>query len=88
MAVALTSLSHGAGCGCKIGAADLRAVVAGLPTVDDPRVLVGTATSDDALGVVEALRLAELLHGGLDLGLRVFAAERHQGIIGPRCPRP
>jgi selenide,water dikinase len=48
MAVPLTSLSHGAGCGCKIGAADLRPIVAGLPPVTDPRVLVGSATSDDA----------------------------------------
>ena len=48
MAVALTSLSHGAGCGCKIAAADLRPIVAGLPPVTDPRVLVGSATSDDA----------------------------------------
>ena len=51
MAVPLTSLSHGAGCGCKIGAAQLRPIVAGLPASADPRVLVGTATSDDA-GVV------------------------------------
>src|SRR3954468_8770316 len=48
MAVALTSLSHGAGCGCKIGAADLRPIVAGLPRPTDPRVLVGSDTSDDA----------------------------------------
>src|SRR5215212_10901193 len=51
MAVPLTSLSHGAGCGCKIGAAQLRPIVAGLSIAADPRVLVGTATSDDA-GVV------------------------------------
>src|SRR3954469_8424577 len=51
MAVPLTSLSHGAGCGCKIGAAQLRPIVAGLPASSDSRVIVGTATSDDA-GVV------------------------------------
>src|SRR3954465_10208901 len=51
MAVALTSLSHGAGCGCKIGAGDLRPIVAPLPRPTDPRVLVGADTSDDA-GVV------------------------------------
>src|SRR3954465_4872651 len=51
MAVALTSLSHGAGCGCKIGAGDLRPIVAPLPRPTDPRVLVATDTSDDA-GVV------------------------------------
>src|SRR4051794_4057905 len=48
MAVALTSLSHGAGCGCKIGAGDLRPILAGLPEPTDPRVLVGSGTSDDA----------------------------------------
>ena len=51
MAVALTSLSHGAGCGCKLPAAALRPIVAGLPRPDDPRVLVAADTADDA-GVV------------------------------------
>jgi selenide,water dikinase len=50
--VPLTSLSHGAGCGCKISAADLRPIVAGLPQTSDPRVLVGARTADDA-GVVK-----------------------------------
>ena len=44
----LTSLSHGAGCGCKLSAADLRPIVAGLPRSVDPRVLVATDTADDA----------------------------------------
>jgi selenide,water dikinase len=48
MVVALTSLSHGAGCGCKIGAGDLRPIVATLPRPADPRVLVGADTADDA----------------------------------------
>ncbi len=52
MAVPLTSLSHGAGCGCKIGAADLRPLVAALPRPTDPRVRVGAETSDDAAVVV------------------------------------
>jgi selenide, water dikinase len=51
MAVALTSLSHGAGCGCKLPAAELRTVLADLPRPDNPRVLVAADTSDDA-GVV------------------------------------
>src|SRR6185436_9178477 len=51
MLPALTSLSHGAGCGCKLSAADLRPIVAGLPRTTDPRVLVATDTADDA-GVV------------------------------------
>src|SRR4051794_39404704 len=51
MAPALTSLSHGAGCGCKLSAADLRPIVASLPRATDPRVLVAAETADDA-GVV------------------------------------
>jgi selenide,water dikinase len=51
MAVPLTSLSHGAGCGCKLSAGDLRPIVASLPRPTDPRVLVATDTADDA-GVV------------------------------------
>ncbi len=51
LTVPLTSLSHGAGCGCKISAADLRPILAGLPRPADPRVLVGSETADDA-GVV------------------------------------
>jgi selenide, water dikinase len=47
-AVALSTLSHGAGCGCKLGAAELLPIVRGLPAVDDPRLLVGSATADDA----------------------------------------
>ena len=46
--VALTSLSHGAGCGCKLPAAALGPLLAGLDAPSDPNVLVGFATSDDA----------------------------------------
>src|ERR1700742_2660438 len=52
MAVPLTSLSHGAGCGCKLSPAALRPIVASLPRPTDPRVLVAADTSDDA-GVVQ-----------------------------------
>src|SRR5688572_18115155 len=52
MAVALTSLSHGAGCGCKLAAAAVHPLVAGLPRPDRPDVLVGFSTADDA-GVVQ-----------------------------------
>src|SRR4051812_27280138 len=48
MAIALTSLSHGAGCGCKLPASALHPIVAGLPRPDDPRVLVDASTADDA----------------------------------------
>jgi selenide,water dikinase len=47
-AVPLTSLSHGAGCGCKLPAADLLPIVRDLPAATDPRLLVGSATGDDA----------------------------------------
>ena len=47
-AVRLTSLSHGAGCACKLPAAQLREVLAGLPAADDPALLVGLDTADDA----------------------------------------
>jgi selenide,water dikinase len=49
--VALTSLSHGAGCGCKLPAAAIGPLLSGLPQVANPNVLVGFDTSDDA-GVV------------------------------------
>ena len=49
--IPLTSLSHGAGCGCKLSAADIGPIVRALPPVDDPRLLIGSATADDA-GVV------------------------------------
>ena len=52
MPIALTSLSHGAGCGCKLSAADLRPIRAGLERPADPRVLVAADTADDA-GVVQ-----------------------------------
>jgi selenide,water dikinase len=46
--VALTSLAHGAGCGCKLPAAALLPIVRDLPPVADPRLLVGSNTADDA----------------------------------------
>src|ERR1044072_6010164 len=51
MTVALTSLSHGAGCGCKLSAADLRPILASLPRPPDPRVLVAADTAGEAGGV-------------------------------------
>jgi len=51
MTIALTSLARGAGCGCKLPAAAVHPLVAGLPAPTDPRVLVATGTADDA-GVV------------------------------------
>ncbi|MGA2924951.1 MAG: selenide, water dikinase SelD [Solirubrobacteraceae bacterium] len=48
MVVALTSLSHGAGCGCKLPAAAIKPLLARLPARPDPNVLVGFDSSDDA----------------------------------------
>jgi selenide,water dikinase len=47
-AVRLTSFSHGAGCACKLGPAELAQVLGHLPPVTDPRVLVDAGTRDDA----------------------------------------
>src|SRR6266545_597586 len=47
-AIPLTSLSHGAGCGCKLPAAALLPIVRGLPAATAPELLVGSATGDDA----------------------------------------
>jgi selenide, water dikinase len=47
-AVGLSKLSHGAGCGCKLPAAELLPIVEALAPAEDPRVLVGSATTDDA----------------------------------------
>src|SRR6185437_1750345 len=47
-AVKLTSLSHGAGCACKVPAALLAPIVHALPRSADPNLLVGAETSDDA----------------------------------------
>ncbi len=47
-AVRLTSLSHGAGCACKVPAALLAPLIQDLPRSADPDLLVGTETSDDA----------------------------------------
>ena len=44
----LTSLSHGAGCACKISPALLHPLLADLPRSDDPDLLVGAETADDA----------------------------------------
>jgi selenide,water dikinase len=46
--VPLTSLAHGAGCGCKLPAAALLPIVRDLPTIAEPRLLVGSNTADDA----------------------------------------
>ncbi len=46
--MALTSLSHGAGCGCKLPAAAIGSLLSRVPVAADPNVLVGYGTADDA----------------------------------------
>ena len=46
--VRLMSMVDNAGCASKIDRATLSRVLAGLPLLDDPRVLVGSAAGDDA----------------------------------------
>ena len=46
--IRLTSLSHGAGCACKLGPEELTRVLQHVPQVSDPRVLVDATTRDDA----------------------------------------
>jgi selenide,water dikinase len=59
--VQLTSLSHGAGCGCKLPAATIGPLLAGLPSANDPNVLVGFETADDA-GVYKLREDLALVH--------------------------
>ena len=61
MAVALTSLSHGAGCGCKLPAAAIGPLLAQLPQSADAGVLVGYETADDA-GVYQLRDDLALVH--------------------------
>ena len=44
----LTEFSHGAGCGCKLGPAQLGEVLAAVTPPSHPALLVGTDTGDDA----------------------------------------
>jgi len=44
----LTEYSHGAGCACKLSPVELGQVLAALPPIVDPNVLVGIASRDDA----------------------------------------
>jgi len=47
--IKLTAYSHGAGCGCKISPAVLKTILqTDQPGFDDPRLLVGNQSSDDA----------------------------------------
>ncbi|HEY7266697.1 MAG TPA: selenide, water dikinase SelD [Solirubrobacterales bacterium] len=47
-AVRLTQLSHGAGCACKLGPGELESVLESIGTPQDPSLLVGARTRDDA----------------------------------------
>jgi selenide,water dikinase len=52
IAVQLTRLVKNAGCASKIPPADLSRILSRLPVIEDPRLLVGAASADDA-GVVQ-----------------------------------
>jgi selenide,water dikinase len=47
-AIRLTSLSHGAGCACKLGPGELAQVLRNIPAGTSPNILVDAALSDDA----------------------------------------
>ena len=47
-AVKLTQYTHGLGCACKLRPQVLEAVLKKLPVPEDPEILVGTETADDA----------------------------------------
>lgn len=67
--VKLTDYVRAAGCASKIGKKNLRDVLAGLPEINDPRVLVGSNAGDDA-GVIV---LNETDEQALILTVDVFA---------------
>ncbi|HEX2168213.1 MAG TPA: selenide, water dikinase SelD [Longimicrobiales bacterium] len=46
--IRLSQLSHGAGCACKLGSAELSRVLSSLVPYADPAVLIDASTSDDA----------------------------------------
>lgn len=46
--IKLTHYTHGLGCACKIHPQNLERILQSLPSFYDPRVIVGTETSDDA----------------------------------------
>lgn len=48
MSVRLTSLSHGAGCACKLSLDELRVILNGLPQERHPDLIVSHDTGDDA----------------------------------------
>jgi cysteine desulfurase NifS/selenium donor protein len=46
--IRLTQFTHGLGCACKIRPQTLEKILAQIPQLEDPNLLVGTETSDDA----------------------------------------
>jgi selenium donor protein len=46
--IKLTQFTHGLGCACKIRPQTLEKILAQIPQLEDPDLLVGTETSDDA----------------------------------------
>jgi hypothetical protein len=63
---ALTSLAHGAGCGCKLPAASLLPIVRGLPQRADERLLVSADSADDAAASGLAVRVGRDMYAHRD----------------------
>jgi selenide,water dikinase len=64
--VPLTQFVENAGCASKINQTDLKIVLAGLPAISDPRVLVSADTCDDAgvYKLTDDLALVQSVDGG------------------------
>ena len=77
--VRLTAFSHGAGCACKLGPGELSEVLAHLPHVADPRVLVDAATRDDA--AIFRLSDDRALVATVDFFTPIVDDARHWGAI-------
>ena len=77
--IRLTAYSHGAGCACKLGILDLAQVLANLPGIEDPRVLVDAATRDDA--AVYAITADRALIATVDFFMPVVDDARTWGAI-------
>ena len=62
--VYLTKLAPNCGCAAKVGPGTLAGVLCGLPKFQDPNLLVGTETSDDAAvyRISDALPIWIFLH--------------------------
>ena len=83
----LTSFSHGAGCGCKLGPADLETLLGTLSLPElGPDVLVAADTGDDA--AVVRLPGGQALVATLDFFTPIVDDPYDWGRIAPRTRSP